>query len=142
MDKLNGKTLGITGAIVLTVCSVVLLATAAETGPKEKEKRFEFLTLTITAYSPDEKQTDDRPYETASTRIVTETELEQLPFVAVSPDVMRKYNIKYGDTIWIGFLVEDTMNEKITDTIDIFFPDEESALEFGRQKRSVIIQIK
>jgi len=63
-------------------------------------------------------------------------------FVAVSPDVMRKYGLEYGNTVWIPFLVEDTMNEKITETIDIFMRNKELAKKFGRQKRCVIIQVK
>ncbi len=141
MDE-SGKTLGITGAIVLAVCSAMLLTTTAETGPKEKEKCFEFLTLTITAYSPDPKQTDHKPFEMASGRVAKPAELEQLQFVAVSPDVMRKYGLEYGDTVWIPFLIEDTTNERITETIDIFMRNKGLAKKFGRQKRSVIIQIK
>ena len=141
MDE-NGKSLGITGAIVLA-CSVVFLAHGSvEMGPGEKESHYEPVVLTITAYSPDEKQTDKTPFEMASGRIVTEEELRQLPFVAASPDVIEKYNIKYGDTVWVPFLVEDTMNEKITETIDIFMRNKELAKKFGRQKRCVIIQIK
>ena len=142
MDE-SGKSLGMTGAIVLA-CSVMFLAGGGGTGPVEEpaETCFELVVLNITAYSPDEEQTDNRPHEMASGRIATEEELGQLLFVAVDRKTMEKYNIKYGDTVWIGFLVEDTMHKRINEGMDIFFPDEKSAIEFGRQKRCVIIQVK
>jgi len=129
MDK-NGKTLGITGAIVL-MSSAVLLVGGAGTGPVEKpeektiETHFELVVLNITAYSPDEKQTDDSPYQMASGRIATEEELGEMLFVAVDRKTMEKYGIEFGDTIWIPFLVEDTMHKRITEGVDIFFKDEE-----------------
>lgn len=142
MDEASGKTLGITGAVVLLVCSVVLLATASQKEASEKEKYHEPIILTVTAYSPDPSQTDHTPFEMASGRIAKKTELEQLLFVAVSRDIMEKYNLKFGDTIWIGFLVEDTMHKRITENIDVFFENEELAKKFGWQKRSVIIEKK
>jgi len=145
MDEAGGKTLGIIGAIVLIIYLAIVLADIAgekEVSEKEKEKYYEFLTLTITAYSPDPEQTDDTPFEMASGRIAKSSELEQLLFVAVSRDLIKKYNLQYGETIWIGFLVEDTMHKRMTENIDVFFENKELAEKFGWQKRSVIIEKK
>ena len=141
MAKLAGKSLGITGVVIMATCSTLLFAsTPIEEEPEENY--YEPIVLTITAYSPEEEQTDDRPYEMASGRIATEEELGQMLFVAVDRKTMEKYGIEFGDTIWISFLVEDTMHKRITEGVDIFFKDEESAIEFGRQRRCVIIEKK
>lgn len=143
MDKANGKTLGITGAIVLITCSVIVLASAVgEKEASEKEKQYELITLTITAYSPDPKQTDHKPFEMASGRIAEPFQLEQLLFVAASRDTMKKYNLKYGDIIWIPFILEDTMKKGVKNTIDIFMRNKSLAKKFGRQTRSIIIEKK
>jgi len=143
MDETDGKILGMTGAIVLLICLAIFLTKiATEKELSKKEECYELITLTITAYSPDPSQTDDTPFEMASGRIAEVSELEQLLFVAVSRDLMRKHNLKYGDTIWIGFLVEDTMHKRMTENMDVFFENKELAKKFGRQTRSVIIEKK
>jgi len=143
MDEASGKTLGVTGAIVLIICSAVILANAAgERRASEKEKQYESITLTVTAYSPDSKQTDHTPFEMASGRIAKPSELEQLLFVAASRDLIEKFNLRYGDTIWISFTLEDTMDKRMKNAVDIFMRNKQLAEKFGRQTRGAIIEKK
>ena len=75
----------------------------------------------------------------ASGKVATILDLEQLRYIAVSRDLMREYDIKYGDIIYIGFTVEDTMNKRITNTVDLFMRNKELAKKWGRQNRNIII---
>lgn len=52
--------------------------------------------VTITAYSPSKHITDNTPFEIASGKIVKPYELDQLRYIAVSRDILKKYNIKWG----------------------------------------------
>lgn len=94
----------------------------------------------VTAYSPSPAQTDSTPFQTASGKVVRPTELEQLRYVAVSRDLAKKYGLEWGDTIWIAFTVEDAMNGRITEAVDLFMRSQGLAQKFGRQKRTVIIE--
>lgn len=102
----------------------------------------EIIDVDITAYSPSPAHTNSDPFTMASGRRARPTELEQLRFVAVSRDLMEEYGLKYGDTIWIGFTLEDTMNKRIEDTVDLFMRNLDLARRFGRQKRQIIIRRK
>ena len=98
------------------------------------ERNLEVIEVEATAYSPSRAQTDSNPFETASGKIVKPSELEQLMFVAASRDLIKKYGLKWGDTIYIGFKLEDTMNKRIENTIDVFFRNQDLAKKFGRQE--------
>jgi len=100
----------------------------------------EILEVDITAYSPSPHITDGNPFQMASGKIVSPEDLEQLKFVAISRDLMSKYGIEYGDKIWISFEVQDTMNKRITNSVDLFMRNLDLARKFGRQQRNIIIR--
>lgn len=91
------------------------------------------IVVVATAYSSTPDQTDDTPFITASGTIVRDGIIATnfLPFGTKIkiPDI-------YGDKI---FVVEDRMNRRYWHRVDIWFPDRQSALEFGFKK--VKIQI-
>ena len=94
--------------------------------------------VSVTAYSPSPHITQGDPFQMASGRYAKPQDLDQLRYVAVSRDLLKKYNIKYGDTIWIAFQVEDTMNPKVKNGVDLFMRNLSLAKKFGRQTRKVI----
>ena len=64
--------------------------------------------------------------------------------VAISRDLKKKYNIKYGDLVYIKvfdsfFVIEDTMNERIKNTIDVFKFDKKESLKINFKNQDVII---
>ena len=92
----------------------------------------------ITAYPPLAEHTDDSPLITASNTRVRHG------IVALSRDIERKYNLKFGDKIHIegigSFYFYDRMNKRIKNGVDIFMWDKQDCLEFGRKKK--IVRIK
>jgi len=103
---------------------------------------FEVLKVDVTAYSPSPNITAGNPFQMASGKIAIPQDLEQLKFVAISRDLKDEYNLKWGDEIWISFKVQDTMNARITNTVDIFMRNLELAKKWGRQNRNIIIRRK
>jgi len=93
--------------------------------------------VTVTAYSPSPLLTDKTPFEMASGIVASPEDLEQLRYVAISRD-LKKLGVKYGDTVFIGFEVQDLMSPKAKNSVDIFFRNITLAKLFGAQKRSVI----
>ena len=89
-------------------------------GAKIKE-----LVISVTAYSSTLDQTDDSPFVTARGTYVRDgiVAANFLPF-----GTKIKIPEIFGDKI---FIVEDRMNRRFWHKIDIWFPDRESALEFG-----------
>jgi len=82
--------------------------------------------ITITAYSSTPDQTDDSPFITASGVWVYDGIVASnfLPF-----GTKVRFPELFRDKI---FTVDDKMHERFTDTrVDIWFPDRESAKEFG-----------
>ena len=104
------------------------------------DRQFEVVQVEATAYSPSKAQTDSNPWETASQRIIKPSELDEIGIIAVSRDLIEEYDLKWGDTIWLGFTVEDTMNKRIENTIDLSLRNQELAKKFGRQSRTIIIE--
>ena len=104
------------------------------------DRQLEVIEVEVTAYSPSKHITDSNPWETASQLIVTPQDLEQVKYVALSRDLLKEYNVKYGDKIWISFEVQDKMGQKATQGIDIFFRNLDLARKFGRQVRTIIIE--
>ena len=89
--------------------------------------------VSATAYSSTPDQTDSTPFITALGTTVRDGIIAAnfLPF-----GTKIKIPEIYGDKI---FVVEDRMNRRYWHTIDVWFPDRQSALEFGFKK--VKIQI-
>ena len=129
---------------IIGICCLVLgifLGSEIAIGFAEVFPRFKQVTVDITAYSPTEEQTDDRPRETASGKVVTDWELREQRFVAVSQDLIKKFNIKWGDTVWLPYIVEDTMHRDIKLGVDRFVLTEELANDIGRKTGIVLFQI-
>lgn len=91
------------------------------------------MVIPATAYSSTPDQTDDTPFITARGTYVRDgiVAANFLPF-----GTKIKIPEIYGDKV---FVVEDRMNRRYWHKIDIWFPDRESALEFGI--KTVRIQI-
>jgi len=91
------------------------------------------MTVSATAYSSTPDQTDDSPFITAWQTHVRDgiVAANFLPF-----GTRIKIPEIYGDKI---FVVEDRMNRRYWHKVDIWFPDRQSALEFGL--RTIKIQI-
>ncbi len=85
----------------------------------------------ITAYNPIVGQTDDFPRETASGRQVS------LQSLAVSRDMLTNNGgpFSYGDTVFVvvPFIVDDTMNKRYTNRIDIFMERQWAAKIWGQK---------
>ena len=85
----------------------------------------------ITAYNPMRSQTDDRPWETASGRRAS------LQSLAVSRDLLAKNGGPYnsGDTVYVvvPFIVDDTMNKRYTNRVDIFLERQWAARIWGEK---------
>ena len=98
----------------------------------EPERRFYYFNITAYSSSPDE--TDDTPWLTAMNTIVRDR-------VVASNDLPFGTKIKipslFGDKV---FIVEDRLNPRIKGVIDVWFPDKESALNFGIH-RDVLVEI-
>lgn len=101
--------------------------------PVKQPIKFREMIVPATAYSSTPDQTDDSPFITAWNTHVRDgiVAANFLPFGTKIriPDV-------YGDKI---FVVEDRMNRRYWHKVDIWFPDRQSALEFGL--RTIKIQI-
>lgn len=87
-------------------------------------------TLTVTAYSPRESETDDTPTITASNNPV------RLGIVAVSRDLFDAGWV-FGKKVYIKghgvFVIDDLMAASKRNQIDIFMHDTRRAQRFGRQ---------
>ena len=98
--------------------------------------------ITITSYNNEAKQTDNSPNIMASNRLVYEGA------VAISRDLKTKYNLKWGDLIYIDtlqryFVIEDLMNERFKNRIDIFSFNKDWSLRLHlKSQRITIYKIK
>ena len=104
------------------------------------DRQFEVIQMEVTAYSPSPNQTQGNPFQMASGRIAKPSELEEIGIIAVSRDLISEYGLEWGDTVWIAFCLEDTMNARIENTVDIFLRNQNLARKFGRQNRTIIIE--
>lgn len=96
--------------------------------------------ITITSYNNHTEQTDDTPNLTATSRPVREN------MIAVSPDLLTKGLIKYGDLVYIDcmeqwYVVEDTMNKRFERRIDVFLFDKQESLKINKKCSIKIIHI-
>lgn len=98
----------------------------------------------VTAYNAEVGQTDSTPTITASGKTV------KIGYVALSRDLEKKYNLKFGDIIYIPILnryknypvfyeFQDRMNKRIKNSVDIFLWDKKKALRFGRRNFEIYI---
>lgn len=124
-------------AVLAWVYMVIEITISAKAGYK---RNLEVIEVEVTGYSPSPHITDSTPFQMASGRIAKPSELEQLNFVALSRDLLKEYNVKYGDNIWISFDVQDKMGPKAEQSVDIFFRNLDLARKFGRQNRTIIIE--
>lgn len=101
--------------------------------PANQPEKFREMIVPATAYSSTPDQTDNSPFITAWNTQVRDgiVAANFLPFGTK----IKIPNI-YGDKI---FVVEDRMNRRYWHKIDIWFPDRQSALEFGL--KTIKIQI-
>lgn len=88
---------------------------------------------TITAYSSTPEETDDEPFITASGAHVRHGVIAAnfLPF-----GTTVKIPELFGDRI---FVVEDRMNKRYPDGIDIWMPSKQEARVFGKQTAKIVI---
>ena len=123
---------------------LALLAFAA--GPR-------VLILEATAYTSSPRETDSTPYVTATgarTRLgilaVSRDLLKVLPYGSLVKleDLGRwqdgrdagRFNFLFKDVL---FVVEDTMNRRFKQRIDVWLPDRSLALKFGRRRLKVTV---
>lgn len=103
------------------------------------KKPVEIIEIYATAYNSLSWQTDSEPCITASGMNICERDIEDV--------VVTNYSyLPFGSKIKMPelfgdreFLVEDRMNERYTQTLDIWMKDYFDAKEFGRQKIKVEI---
>ena len=128
-ENANGDSAIATGQGGFVIANNSPASAAAE---KQPEKIREII-VSATAYSSTPDQTDDSPFITAWNTRVRDgiVAANFLPFGTKIkiPDI-------YGNKI---FVVEDRMNRRYWHKVDIWFPDRQSALEFGL--RTIKIQI-
>ena len=104
----------------------------------QETKRIEISNITVTSYNNEIQRCDDTPDIMASNRLVYEGA------EAIRKKKKKKYNIKYGDLVYIKvfdsfFVIEDTMNERIKNTIDIFKFDKKESLKINFKNQDVIV---
>lgn len=104
----------------------------------------QILEVTVTAYSPSKSQTRGHERQMASGKYASVRSLWEMRYVAVSRDLKEKYNLKWGDKIYIAFEVQDLMaksvkGKEIREAVDLFLRNKDLAKEFGRQEREIII---
>lgn len=92
--------------------------------------------ITVTAYSPRKIETDSTPYVTASMERVSHGS------VAVSRDLFAEGWV-FGSRVYIEgygiYRINDLMNGRFTNAIDIFFWDTKKAKYFGRKELTVAL---
>jgi len=91
------------------------------------------MTVTVTAYSSTEDQTDDSPFTTASNKQVTDgiVAANFLPF-----GTKLQIPKLFGDKV---FVVEDRMHNRFGDRVDIWFADRDTATKFGKRTADIVI---
>lgn len=104
---------------------------AAIEAPAQEQLRR--MTVDMTAYSSTPDQTDDSPFIAASGKHVFDGMIAAnfLPFgtKVMIPEL-------FGDKV---FTVEDRMNRRFSERVDIWFPTRSAALRFGIQTAEIVI---
>jgi len=105
----------------------------------KKKKAENTLRLTITAYSPTREECDDDPNITASMEKVKEGG------VAVSRDLFKKGWV-FGKKVYIEghgiYRINDLMNKRYKNRVDIFIWNTNKALEFGVKKNVLVALLR
>ncbi len=99
----------------------------------KNEKASKFIEVEITAYSSTEDQTDDTPFIAASGKHVYDGMVAAnfLPF-----GTKIKIPELFGDKI---FTVDDRMNKRYQNRVDIWYSETVDAIKFGFQKAKIEI---
>jgi len=93
---------------------------------EEKEREvIEVVQTTITAYSSTVDQTDSTPYITASGSRVRDG-VAAANFLPFGTEI--RIPVYFGDKI---FIIEDRMNARFSNRVDIWFPSRQQAIDFG-----------
>jgi len=111
---------------------------------ESKESPVQILEVTTTAYSPQKSQTQGHERQMASRKYATVRKLWGMQYVAVSRDLKDAYDLEWDDKIYLEFEIQDLMGvtangKKTENTIDLFLRNKKLAVEFGRQRRNIII---
>lgn len=100
---------------------------ATVTNPKDEKLKTAYNNRIVTAYSSTPEETDETPFITASGNQVR-FGIAAANWLPIGTEVrIPEY---FGDQV---FKVEDRMNEKHGDRLDIWMPSKDEALEFGRR---------
>lgn len=96
-----------------------------------KETNRKIYKVACTAYNPVPTQTDSTPRTTS-----IGTKVKENYTIAVSQDLLKKKIVKYGDTIYVYELgkiysVEDCLNKRYSNRLDIFMESKKEARKFG-----------
>ncbi len=110
--------------------SLEITSLAAKTPMEEGVKR---MTVHITGYSSTPDQTDDSPFITASGHHVRDG-IVAANFVPLYTKI--KIPELFGERV---FVVEDRMNRRFQDRVDIWFADRASAQKFGIKKAEIVV---
>ena len=102
----------------------------ATTPADEEVKR---ITVDVTAYSSTPDQTDDTPFITASGAHVADG-IVAANFLPLHTKV--KIPSLFGEKI---FVVEDRMNRRYTERMDIWMETREAAIKFGLKKAEIVV---
>jgi 3D (Asp-Asp-Asp) domain-containing protein len=94
-------------------------------------KRMEIQKARITKYTASRNETDKSPAISASNRLMYEGAC------AISNDLVKKYNMKFGDLVYVKeknkwFVFEDKMHPRIEQTIDLFSLNKKEALKYSK----------
>ena len=131
---------------VLAILATLLALGALAAGPR-------VLILEATAYTSSPRETDSTPYVTATgarTRLgilaVSRDLLKELPYGSLVKleDLGRwqdgqdagRFNFLFKDVL---FVVEDTMNRRFKQRVDVWLPDRSLALKFGRRRLKLTV---
>ena len=102
--------------------------------------KYSFIPVSVTAYSPDPKETDNSPYINASNKVVADGTC------ALSPNIEARYGYKFGQLVTVYgigiFIFTDRTNAKLNDTVDIFFFNKKKCLDFGRKYGILVVSNK
>jgi len=110
-----------------------------ETGNMLYSSNRVYIKVLASGYSSSIAETDSTPFVTAANTA------SRRGVLAVSQDLLREYTpgapFSFGDRVKIygvgDFIVEDSMNSRWTNRIDIWFPSRDEAIRFGL--REVVI---
>jgi len=67
--------------------------------------------------------------------------------IAVSRDIKQKYNLKWGQRVWVSVLnehriIQDLMAKRIKNTFDIWFPSEITCRKWGKRTVTVTLVVR